>query len=124
MLPTMIGALLAMLQGLPALYFIYVGFPLALGIAAVWTIIQTGREVVEVHLRADAIAVRTVLAASVPREPLTWYRLLDVRPDAERIKITVGYDIYRIERTEWPEVNKLEIRLIEQHRASQALSDI
>ena len=124
MLPAMIGALLAMLQGMPALYFLYVGFPLAVGAAALWTAVQTGREIVEVHLLADAVAVRSVLAAAEPVEPLTWYRLLDVRHHAEEIRITVGYDIYRIERKDWPEANELEIRLTEQLRASRSPSDI
>lgn len=124
MLPVMIGALLAMVQGMPALYFLYAGFPLALGVAAAWTAVQTGREIVEVHLLADAVAVRSVLAAAKPMEPLTWYRLLDVRHDAGQIRITVGYDIYQIERKDWPQVNELEIRLNDQLRASRPLSDI
>ncbi len=120
----MIGALIAMLEGMPALYFLYVGFPLALGAAAVWTVVQLGREIVEVHVRTDAVAVRSVLEAAKPMEPLAWYKLLDVRHDAEHIRITVGYDIYRIERKEWPEVSRLEIRLTEQLRASHSPSDI
>ena len=40
MLPIMIGALVTVLQGLPALTYLIVGFPAALLRAGVWTLFQ------------------------------------------------------------------------------------
>lgn len=121
MLPVMIGALMAMLEGLPVLQYLYVGFPLALGIAAIWTSIDSGRKLAEIHLRPDSIAVRTVMESAEPREPLSWFRLLDVRVLNSEIKITVGYDIFVLEREKWPDFELLKSELVKSLYPSQDL---
>ena len=121
MLPVMIGALISMLEGLPVLQYLYVGFPLALGVAAIWTAINTERKLAEIHLRPDAIAVRTILGSASPPDELSWYRLLDVRSSDSEIKITVGYDIFQLEREYWPEFESLKSELTNTLYQSQDL---
>jgi len=111
MMPVMIGALVAMLQGLPVLYFLYAGFPLAVLAAALWTIVQMRREPVELHIRDGAVSVRSLTAAAQPRENLRWYRLLDVRRRQDGIEITLGYEMYIFRKKLWPDLDELTGRL-------------
>ncbi|GMQ83104.1 MAG: hypothetical protein BMS9Abin05_2583 [Rhodothermia bacterium] len=123
MLPVMIGALISMLERRPVLPYLYVGFPLALGVAAIWTTINSGRKLAEIHLRPDAIAVRTLLGSASPPDELSWYRLLDVRASDSEIKITVGYDIFNLEREYWPEFESLKSELTGTLYQSRGLSN-
>jgi hypothetical protein len=111
MTPVMIGALLAMLQGQAALAFLYVGFPLALAASAVWTTIQVRREPVEIHIRDEAVAVRSLMAAATPVESISWFRLLDVRSRGDDLEILVGYDAYILRRKHWSQFDVLSQKL-------------
>jgi len=111
MVPVMIGALLAMLQGQGALHFLYAGCPLALAVSAVWTTIQVRREPVEIHVRDGAVGVRTLMGAAAPSESISWFRLLDVRNRGDDIEILVGYDMYIVRRRHWTEFDVLSERL-------------
>ena len=113
-----------MLEGLPALKYLYVGFPVALLLAAIWTTISTQRKLAEIHLRPDAIAVRSTLAAAAPPDELCWYRLLDIRGSNSELKITVGYDIYHVERKFWPDYESLKSELANTLYQTQDLQDI
>lgn len=124
MLPVMVGALISMLEGLPALKYLYIGFPVALLLAAIWTSINTQRTLAEIHLRPGAIAVRSTLAAASPPDELHWYRLLDIRGSNSELKITVGYDIYHVEREFWPDFESLKSELAKTLYQSQDLQDI
>lgn len=101
MLPVMIGALIAMLEGASVLHFLYVGFPVATALAFAWTTIRIQDDIVEVHIRSGTVAIRSLLDASSPPTKLKWYRLLDVRYIESDIQITIGHDIYRLPALDW-----------------------
>ncbi len=100
-LPVMMGALVSMLEGSPALYFLYAGLPIAIVLSAVWTYIRIQDEIVEIHIRPPAVSVRSLLEAARPSQKLVWYRLLDVRDGETDIQLTVGHDIYRLKKSDW-----------------------
>lgn len=107
MLPVMIGALISMLEGLPALGFLYLGFPIAVVIASIWTYIFTQRHVAEIRIRSDAIAVRSVWDTATPARGITWVRLLDLSDGATKSTITAGYDMHTIYKSEWQDYESL-----------------
>jgi hypothetical protein len=110
MLPVMIGALVAMLEGLPALNFLFVGSPAAISTAAAWTWIRIRDDIVEVciSLDLDGVAVLSRHDASEPRHPQTWKRLFDIEVDREnRVILTVGHEEFRIDADRFPDVDRL-----------------
>ncbi len=113
MLPIMIGALVGMLEGMPVLYFLYAGFPLALIVSSLWTVVQVRRQLVEIHISSEGVAVRSLIGASHPNEELSWYRLLDIDIRHRKTHITVGHDPFTIEHKDWPEYKLLERNLVE-----------
>ncbi len=115
MLPVMIGALIAMLEGAPVLYFLYAGFPIAIILSAAWTYVRVQDEIVEIHIRPSAVALRSLLDASRPVHKLTWFRLLDVRDGETDIQLTVGRDLFRLQKSDWESPPDLLRQLHELH---------
>lgn len=102
MLPVMLFTLAGMLQGLPVLSSLYAGSPIALVVAAIWTWIRVRDVIVEVHFHDDAMAVRSLIDAASPPNPLEWKRLLDARMSGtERLVLTLGHEEYRLVKSEW-----------------------
>ena len=100
-----------MLENMQVLAYLYVGFPISATIALGWTSIQIRRTVVEVHIRKDGVAIRSLIAAAEPREPLSWFRLLDAQIRDNRTHITVGYDMFTLNAADWPNYVQLQSRL-------------
>jgi len=113
MIPVMIGALITMLEGYRVLQYLYIGFPLAVVLSAAWTSIFVQKHVAEIHVRPDAIGIRSVWEAASPKKDFTWVKLLDLDESATAIKLTAGYEIFTIHRSQWPEYNSLNETLKE-----------
>jgi len=101
MLPVMIVTLVAMLEGQQVLSAIYVGFPVALSLAAAWTWIRIRDIIVEIHVGEDRIAVRSLYDAAMPEKDLHWSRLLDARRDGSRLSLQIGHEEFRLEEHDW-----------------------
>ena len=97
-----------MLEGYRVLQYLYIGFPLAVVVAAAWTSIFVQKHVAEIHVRPDAIGIRSVWEAATPKKDFTWLKLLDLDESATAIKLTAAYEIHTIHRSEWPEYNDLK----------------
>lgn len=108
MLPVMIGALIAVLEGYPVLPFLTVGFPLALVLAMTWTVFQVFGTIAEVHVRPGAAAVRTVSEAlRSPPPPLVWKPIFELRTASSMIVVALGDATYELPRQQWPEADAL-----------------
>lgn len=108
MLPVMIGALIAVLEGYPVLPFLTVGFPLAMILAMTWTVFQVFGTIAEVHVRPGAAAVRTV--SEVLRSPspsLMWKPIYELRKASSMIVVALGDATYELPRRQWPETDTL-----------------
>ena len=101
MLPVMIVTLVAMLQGVPVLQVLYLGFPIAVVIAFIWTWIRLKSTVCEILISDSSVAIRTRFAAASPIEGLEWKRLLDVQPIGGGLRLTLGLEQYAIYSAEW-----------------------
>ncbi len=102
LLPVMIGALVAALQGYPALSYLLVGFPGAIAVAMLWTHYRLRTTLAEIRVRPDAAALRTVWECA-REEPLRWMRVLDLRTNRSAIEATVGRGTYALRTARWPE---------------------
>ncbi len=111
----MVGALFSMLQGLPALFFVYAGFPAAVVLSAIWTYIRLHDQVVEIHFRDRDIAIRSVYDAAQPTRSLHWYRLLDASPYTDRLELTLGRELFVLRKDEWDEFDQVDA-IIARHR--------
>ena len=116
MLPIMIGALIAVLEGFVVLPFLTVGFPLALVVASSWTLFQIFSTVVEVHVRPGSAAIRTMSQAlRRPSPPLRWKPIFELRTDAGAVVVALGDAAYELPRSRWPHADDL----LEQLRAAR-----
>ena len=95
MLPVMIGALIAMLEGLPALGFLYRGAPIAMIVAGIWTWIRVRDRVVEICVAPEGITVLSLNDAAYPRRHPGWMRLFNVEEEDDRVVLTVGHEEFR-----------------------------
>jgi hypothetical protein len=106
MLPVMIGALVAALQGYPALSYLLVGFPGAIAVATLWTHYRLRTTLAEVRVRPDAAALRTIRECARD-EPPVWQRVLDLRTTRSTLEATIGRGTYTIRTARWPEHDAL-----------------
>lgn len=110
MLPVMIGALVAMLEGMPALRYVTVGSPIAIGIASIWTWIRVRDDVVEVCISTEkqGVSVYSRHDAASPRRPVSLMRLFNVQFDSEdRVVLTLGHEEFRLDPDGFPEIDDL-----------------
>ncbi|NNF03131.1 MAG: hypothetical protein HKN17_01590 [Rhodothermales bacterium] len=110
MLPVMIGALVAMLEGLPALRYLTIGSPIAIGVASVWTWIRVRDDVVEVCISTEkqGVSVLSRHDAASPRRPEAWTRLFNVETsDDGRVFLTAGHEEFRLEAHRFPDMDEL-----------------
>ena len=102
MLPVMIVTLVGMLEGARIMSSLYIGFPAALTVAAIWTWVRVRDTIVEVHVGDGVMAIRSLIDAAAPARPLVWMRLFDVRMSgSDRILFTLGLEEFRLIRSEW-----------------------
>jgi len=94
-----------MLQGLPALIFLYAGFPVAVLLSGIWTYIRLQDQVVEIHFRNEDVAIRSMLDAAQPTRPIHWYRLLDTSMMTDRMELTLGRELFVLKLAEWTEID-------------------
>ena len=106
MLPVMIGALVAVLQGFPVLSYLLIGFPGAIAVAMLWTHYRMRTTLAEIRVRPDAAALRTVWECA-RREPPAWRRVLDLRTTRSTIEATIGRGTYVLRTARWPEHDAL-----------------
>lgn len=101
-LPVMIGALMAVLQGYPALIFLTVGAPLGIGLAALWTQMRIYTTLAELHIRPGAVALRTVWE-SLRDDALRWYPIFELRDSPTTISVAVGDFSQDLPKWAWPQ---------------------
>lgn len=106
MLPIMIGALVTVLQGFPALVYLTLGFPLAVLAAMGWTYYRLVATPAELHVRPGAAAIRTVWA-TVHDRPLIWRSILELRTSRSTVTVTLSDAAYELARDEWPDTDDL-----------------
>ena len=106
MVPIMIGSLVTVLQGLPALTYLTVGFPAALLLAVLWTLFQMQATVVEIFVRPGAAAVRTVWE-SLRARPLRWMPIFELREASTTLTLALGDTTYELDRAAWPDADAL-----------------
>ena len=95
MTPVMLGALTYMLTGRDPIGFLYFGFPVALALAAAWTVFQLLRRVAEVEIRGEAVRIRSVWEVASNRST-EWASVLDVGLDDGELTVTLGHDSRRL----------------------------
>lgn len=98
---------MSMLEGNPVLSFLFVGFPIALVIASIWTWIRVRGIVCEIHVSGSKIALRSVHEAAAPTENLIWHYPLDVQSKLSGATITLGLEEYSLVKSDWSEWNEL-----------------
>lgn len=106
MLPIMIGASVTVLQGLPALTYLTVGFPVAVVVAVAWTLFRMQATVAEIFVRPGAAAVRSVWE-SLRARPLRWVPIFELRAAPTTITLALGDTTYELDRAAWPEAEVL-----------------
>ena len=115
MLPIMIGALVTVLQGFPALTYLTVGFPAALVASMLWTLFRMHTTIAEIYLRPGAAAVRSVWEC-LHAHPLHWMPIFELRTATTTLTLALGDTTYELDRTAWPDADLL----LETLRAARA----
>ncbi|MDA1027996.1 MAG: hypothetical protein O3B41_02945 [Bacteroidetes bacterium] len=102
MLPLMIGTLVSMLQGFSVLSVLYIGFPIALGVSFFWTWLRLRSQIGEILISDEKVAFRSVFGASSPSDGPEWKLLIDLRPMASGLTVTVGLEEFVLTSSDWP----------------------
>lgn len=119
MLPVMIGALVAALEGFSLLPFLYAGFPAALLLALLWVRFRMQATLAEICIDRGRAAVQTVWDLIRKTGGPAWHPVLDVRRDAAGFTLTLGLDVYELKLQDWPEGE----RLIDELRQARTLGE-
>jgi len=105
-IPVMIGAAAAVLQGEPAWGYLVWGLPCALVAASLWTQFMMVRTPAEVHLQPGQAAVQSIHDVLYER-PLIWHALHYVRTGRGYVELSVGWQTYVCRPRKWRHFNKL-----------------
>jgi hypothetical protein len=105
-LPIMIGALLTVLQGYPALLYLLIGFPVAILVAASWTLFRMQATVAEIHVRPGAAAVRSIWDCAHNRA-LQWMPIFELRTEKQNLTVALGDTTYELDGASWPDAQAL-----------------
>jgi len=111
MLPVMITALIAMLQGAPVLTYLYVGFPIALAVSSAWVWIRVRSVVCELHLGDTSVALRSLVDAADPPSLLKWQLVLDISSNNDGLRLTLGLEEFELIASDWEEWGDLTAAL-------------
>ncbi len=106
MLPVMIVTLVQVLLGdsvFPSMFFAAAA---ALAVASLWTHFQLRNTLVELHVRGQRIAVRSVLDVVLDR-PLHWQPLFSAQQQRDGLHVYTDDYTFRLHRVDWPEYNRL-----------------
>lgn len=106
-LPVMIGALLAVLQGFTVLAFLTVGLPLAILIASGWTLYQMASTLAEIWVRPGAAMARTIGEYIRKQAIPAWKPIFELRTSAESLVVGLGDAYYTLARDDWPDADAL-----------------
>jgi hypothetical protein len=107
MLPVMIAALLAVLQGFPALTYLTIGFPVAIVVAVLWTVFRMQATVAEILVRPGAAAVVTVWQVTGTPRPPAWKPIYEIRTHAKEFSFGLGDASYEMDRSHWSDADAL-----------------
>ena len=107
MLPLMIAALVAALQGFPALPFLVFGAPTAFLVATAWTHHRMHITLAEVHVGEEAAAVFSVWDCTRPVRVIDWRPVLDLRHSRSSLTLTLGDTSYSLDAEAWPALDDL-----------------
>lgn len=112
MLPVMIGALIAILEGFSGLPFLTLGFPLALLMATAWTWYRVHATLAAISIRAGEASVHTVWETLRDPSPHAlmqqdWLPIFEIRKGPSFLSVALGDATYTLERRDWPELDQL-----------------
>lgn len=105
-LPLMIGALVTVLQGYPALAYLTIGLPAVMAVAMGWTFFRMYATIVEIHVRPGAAAVRTIWE-TLRAAPLRWGPIFELRTTKNTLTLALGDAAYELDRAAWPDAETL-----------------
>lgn len=105
-MPVMIGATATALQGQQIWGYLVWGFPIALGVASVWTQFMLMRTTAELHFRSGQCAIRSVHDVLYNR-PLQWHPLYNVKGAPGEIQLSIGWTTRIYRRRDWPPFSEL-----------------
>lgn len=111
MIPVMLGALTAMLTARPPLIWLTAGFPAALSVAFLWTIVQLQRRVVQLRIREEAVLAISSWDLLTASGEDRWRSVLEVRSEPGVLLVTMGHDTRRLDRADWERPSELESQL-------------
>ncbi len=101
-LPVMVVGLVAALEGLPLLPYLFVGFAGAVLAAFVWTSLHLRTVVGEVHVGESGVGLRSVYACTRPDAPVVEQPLYDLRKTRTSIILGVGDRMVELADEDWP----------------------
>jgi hypothetical protein len=102
-LPVMVAALVAVLQQRPVLPYVYYAFPAAVVMAVIWTHFEVRFRIVEVHIRAGFVALRSQWEAADPPAAVDWEPLFEVRRAQTYLTVAAGSQAVEFHLDDWPE---------------------
>ncbi len=120
-LPFMIVATVLVLQYRPVLLFSVLTFALSILLASAWTLFDVKRTIAEVRVYPDDTV--SLVSAWQSSE---WYQetggqVLDVRLDKNTLYVAVDDSVYRLDRAEWPDFDRLVDELVRLRMAANTL---
>lgn len=121
-LPLMIATVVAALQMRDLRPFLFVGFPLAFLLAALWTRFMLGRRKAEIFIQEGFLAYRSVQECLAGKLSVPWYPVLEVRIGEEALSVTTTDSTHILKRARWPEAERLEEALVTARRQSSQMS--
>lgn len=106
-LPLMILAVVNAMYGHEILSFAFLGLPVALAAATLWTIYQLKAEMVLLWVAGPRAAVVSIWDHLHGQRPVEWQPVLDLRVAHDACYATIGDSRYEIERALWPEFEEI-----------------
>ncbi len=107
MLPVMIGALIAILEGFPGLPFLTIGFPLALICASVWAWFRIQVTPAALYIREGAASLQTVWESLRSPSKRQWLPIFELRRGPSFVTLALGDATYYLEHDDWPDLEAL-----------------
>ena len=107
MLPVMIGALVAMLQGRDALPFLLFGFPAAMAVAWFWTVQRLKGDIMEVEFHGSFVALRSAWEVATGYSAGIGSAVLDIRETQTGLIVTAGLDTHALGRLQFESFDEL-----------------
>lgn len=103
----MIVGLVAALEGLPLVPYLFYGFGAAILVAFVWTSIHLRTVVGEIHVSDTAVWLRSVQACTQWVDEEDWQPLYDLRKTKTTVILGIGSRMVELADADWPQTDAL-----------------